>query len=91
MNLQNLAEFLPFFFINHNKTPTCHPIILKFGTKLDSVRAHLDIKFGCNTINGHKFISNYSQNNTNMLSRLQGKFIIIIIIIIIILLYSVQH
>jgi len=32
-------------------------IVLKFGTQQDSVSAHYSIKFGCNTVNGHKVIT----------------------------------
>jgi len=39
-------------------------IALKFGTLKGGIRAHPDTKFGCNTINGHKVISNYLQKVT---------------------------
>jgi len=55
---------------------TCYPIALKFGTQQDDVNVHRGIKFGYNTVNGHKVISNYSRkNNTNMFSRPQGKLL----------------
>jgi len=41
---------------------TRYLIVLKFGTQQDSVSAHL--KFGCNTVNAHKVINNYSQKIT---------------------------
>jgi len=69
-----------FFFLSNNKN--CHKmqtrylIVLKFGTQQDSVSAHRGIKFGCNTVNGHKVINNYSQKIApNMLSLLQGKLL----------------
>jgi len=51
--------------------PTRYPIVLKFGTQQDGVGANHGIKFGCNTINGHKQL--FTKTNTNMLSCLQGK------------------
>jgi len=81
MNLQKLAEFLFFFlfFCQGVKVVIKHkhyPIALKFGTLKGGIRVHPDTKFGCDTINGHKFINDYSQkNSTNMLSCLQGKLL----------------
>jgi len=43
---------------------TCYLIVLKFGTQQESVSVHRAIKFGCNTINGHKVIKNYSRKIT---------------------------
>jgi len=65
INLRKLAEFLHFFFFSSNnkschKTQTRYPIVLKFGTQQDGVSVHRDIKFGCNNINSHKVINNYS-------------------------------
>jgi len=40
---------------------THYLIFLKFGTQQDGVSVHRDVKFGCNNINGHKVINNYSQ------------------------------
>jgi len=43
---------------------THYLIILKFGTQQDGVSAHRGTKFGCNTVNSHKDINNYSQKIT---------------------------
>jgi len=40
---------------------------LKLGTLKDRIRAHRDTKFGCNTVNGHEVINNYSQKITPIL------------------------
>jgi len=53
-----------------SKCESCHksqkhyPIALKPGTLKGRVRAHPDTKFGCNNINIHKVINNYSQKIT---------------------------
>jgi len=74
MNLRKLAEFLRFFRLfcfvlffffsssnrNCHKTQIHYLIVLKFGTQQDGVSVHGAIKFGCKTVNGHKFINNYS-------------------------------
>jgi len=39
--------------------------------------AHPDTKFGCNTINGHKFINNYSQKIIPICCRLQDKSLMV--------------
>jgi len=41
-----------------------YPIALKFGTLKGGIKVHPDTKFGCNTINGHEIINNYSQKIT---------------------------
>jgi len=57
--------FLFFFLLSNNKgcykTQMHYPIVLKFCTQQDSVRKHLGTTFGCNNVNGHKVINNYSQ------------------------------
>jgi len=62
MNLWRLAEF--FLYSSNNKSchkmQTHYPTVLKFGTQQDDVSAHYGIKFGYNTVNGHKVINNYS-------------------------------
>jgi len=40
---------------------TRYLIALKVGTQKGGIRAHLGTKFGCNTINTHKVICDYSR------------------------------
>ena len=75
MNSQNLAQ-LHFYFYSFcygvKVTQMGYPIVLKFGTQKGGVRAHLDNKFGQNTINTRKDnLRLFMKNNTNMLSRTQ--------------------
>jgi len=42
----------------------CNHVELKLGTQKSSTREHHDTKFGCNTINGHKLINDYSRKIT---------------------------
>jgi len=61
--------FSSFFFFSsrcesYDKTQMHYPIALKFGTLKGRIKAHPDNKFGCNTINSHEDINNYSQKIT---------------------------
>ena len=70
--------FLFFFLFSHTykscyKTRTRYPIALKFGTQKGGIKAHLGTNFGWNTINMQSYERLWTKNNTDMLSRLQGK------------------
>ena len=61
--------FLFFFFLSHTykncyKTRTPYPIALKFGTQKADIKAHLGTKFGWNTINRQRVMSDYSRKIT---------------------------
>jgi len=58
---QIVSHLHKYKYKSYHKTQTRYLIVLKFGTQHDSVCVHLGIKFGCNIINGHKVINNYSR------------------------------
>jgi len=64
---KNWLSFFIFFlltFIKVWKLSKHYPIALKFDIPLGKIKAHPDTKLGCNTINGHKVIKDYSQKIT---------------------------
>jgi len=66
MNLWKLAMFLCWFFFllrckSFHKIEICYLIALKFGAQKGSILTHHNTKLGCNSINSHEVINDYSQ------------------------------
>jgi len=65
--VENLLNFFFLLFLKVwklQKNAMCYLIALKFGTQKGKIRLHPDTQFGCNTINSHKVVNNYSRKIT---------------------------